>query len=162
MRMTILTNPKYERMAQSLAEGKTSKQSYIDAGFAPANARSGACKLLKANPTIRQRSRELLQQRVEAQRAVVTEIAIEEAITVQSHLRVLATLRDEARAMGQYGAAIAAEKNRGLAMGYYSERHESGKPGEFKRDTAALKREMEERMVAIAARQAIEKTKKVQ
>jgi hypothetical protein len=47
-------------------------------------------------------------------------------------------------------------------MGYYSERHESGKPGQFNRDTAALKREMEERMVAIAARQAIEKTKKVQ
>jgi hypothetical protein len=93
---------------------------------------------------------------------VVTEIAIEEAITLQSHRRVLAELRDEARAMGQYGAAIAAEKNRGLAMGYYNERHESEKPGQFKRDTAALKREMEERMVAIAARQAIEKAKKVQ
>jgi hypothetical protein len=66
-------------------------------------------------------------------------------------------MMDEARAMGQYGGAIAAEKNRRLAMGYYIERHESGKPGQFKRDTAALKREMEERMVSIAARQAIEK-----
>jgi hypothetical protein len=50
MRMTILTNPKYERMAQSLAEGKTSKQSYIDAGFAPANARSGASSYSKQIP----------------------------------------------------------------------------------------------------------------
>jgi inner membrane protein involved in colicin E2 resistance len=158
--MPILRNAKYERMAQSLAEGKTGKQSYIDAGFAPANARSGASKLVKANPAILQRSRELLQQRVEAQRAVMTEIAVEEAITLPSHLQVLARLRDEARAMGQYGAAIAAEKNRGLAMGYYIDRHEMRHPGDFKRDSAQLKRQLEERLVAIAARQAIEKAAK--
>ena len=35
-------------------------------------------------------------------------------------------MMDEARAMGQYGGAIAAEKNRRLAMGYYIERHEAG------------------------------------
>jgi hypothetical protein len=37
------------------------------------------------------------------------------------------------------GACIQAEKNRGLVMGYYVEQHETGKPGDFKRDTAALK-----------------------
>jgi hypothetical protein len=98
-----------------------------------------------------------LQQRVEAQRALVTEIAIEEAITLPSHLRVLATLRDEARAVGQYGAAIAAEKNRGLAMGYYIDRHETRHPGDFKRDTAELKRQFEERLASVATRQALEK-----
>jgi hypothetical protein len=35
------------------------------------------------------------------------------------------------------------------------------KPGAFKRDTAELKRQLEERLVAIAARQAIEKAQKI-
>jgi hypothetical protein len=42
-------------------------------------------------------------------------------------------------------------------MGYYIDRHETGHPGDFKRDTAELKRQMEERLVAIATRQALEK-----
>jgi len=95
-----------------------------------------------------------------AQRAAMTDMAIEEDITLQSHLQVLAQLRDEARAQGQYGPAIAAEKNRGLALGYYIERREAGKPGEFKRDSTELKRQLDERLVAIAARQAIEKAQK--
>ena len=43
---------------------------------------------------------------------------------------MLAKLRDEARAMGFYGPAISAEKNRGQVMGYYVERSEHGKPGD--------------------------------
>ena len=158
--MPTLENARYERMAQRLAEGKTREQSYIDAGFAPANARSGASKVIKANPSILRRRAELLEQRVMAQRAAMTDMAIEEDITLQSHLQVLAQLRDEARAQGQYGPAIAAEKNRGLALGYYIERREAGKPGAFTRDSTELKRQLDERLVAIAARQAIEKAQK--
>jgi hypothetical protein len=159
--MPILENARYERMAQRLAEGKTREQSYIDAGFAPANTRSGASKVIKANPIILQRRDELLEQRVAAQRAAMTGIAIEEDITLQSHLHVLARLRDEARATGQYAAAIAAEKSRGLAMGYYIERREAGRPGAFKRDSTELKRQLDERLIAIAVRQAIEKAQKI-
>src|SRR3954462_5606986 len=101
--MPALENAKYERMAQRLAEGKTREQSYIDAGFAPANTRSGASKVIKANPVILERRDELLEQRVAAQRAAMTGLAIEEDITLQAHLQVLAKLRDEARALGQYG-----------------------------------------------------------
>ena len=158
--MPTLENARYERMAQSLAEGKTREQSYIDAGFAPANARSGASKLLKSNPAILERRAELLEQRVAAQRDALTGMAIEEDITLQSHLQALAKMRDEARALGQYGPAIAAEKNRGLALGYYIERREAGKPGDFKLDSTELKRQLEERLVEIAARQAIEKARK--
>ena len=40
-------------------------------------------------------------------------------------------LRDEAREARKYTAAIMAEKNIGLVMGYYIERHEHGRAGEF-------------------------------
>ncbi len=45
-------------------------------------------------------------------------------------------------------------------MGYYIERRVAGKPGAFKRDTADLKRQLDERLVEIAARQAIEKAQR--
>jgi transposase len=32
------------------------------------------------------------------------------------------------------------EKNRGLVMGYYVERHETGKPGDVKRDNGSLEK----------------------
>ena len=57
-------------------------------------------------------------------------------------------------------SAIAAEKNRGLALRYYIERREAGTPGESKRDSTDLKRRLDERLVVIAARQAIEKAQK--
>jgi hypothetical protein len=40
-------------------------------------------------------------------------------------------LRDEARAAGKYDAAISAEHKRGMALGYYIERRESGLAGAF-------------------------------
>jgi hypothetical protein len=45
-------------------------------------------------------------------------------------------------------------------MGYYVERREAGKRGAFKRDSTELKRQLDERLVAIAARQAIDKAQK--
>src|SRR5438067_2396870 len=126
--MPTLENARYERMAQKLAEGKTREQSYIDAGFAPAHARSGSSKTLKANPIILRRRDELLEERVAAQRTAMNGLAIQEDVTLEAHLQLLAKLRDEARALGQYGPAIAAEKNRGLAMGYYIERRAAGRP----------------------------------
>ena len=40
-------------------------------------------------------------------------------------------LRDEARSAGRFDAAISAEQKRALALGYYVQRSESGKPGNF-------------------------------
>ena len=42
-------------------------------------------------------------------------------LTLERHLKELATLRDEARAEGRYSAAIAAEIARGKAAGLYVE-----------------------------------------
>lgn len=51
-------------------------------------------------------------------------------LTLTDHLQNLATLRDEAKAVRQYGAAVSAEVNRGKASGLYITRTEiTGKDG---------------------------------
>ena len=76
------------------------------------------------------------------------------------HLTVLADLRDEARALGKYDAAISAEHKRGQALGYYINRSESGAPGTFTAKTREeADRVLEETIAKIAAKQAIERAK---
>ena len=60
-------------------------------------------------------------------------------------------MRDEAREARKYASAIMAEKNRGLVMGYYIERSERGKPGDYSHLSEA------ELDAKIAALDAIEK-----
>lgn len=48
--------------------------------------------------------------------------AIQASCTFESHLNELAALRDEAKAAGNYGAAVNAEVNRGKVAGLYIER----------------------------------------
>ena len=69
-------------------------------------------------------------------------------------------MRDEARAAGKYDAAISAEHKRGLALGYYIERRESGAVGAFQAKTREeADRVLEETIAKIAAKQAIERAK---
>ena len=64
-------------------------------------------------------------------------------------------MRDEARAAGKYDAAISAEHKRGLALGYYIERRESGAAGAFIAKTREeADRVLEETIAKIAAKQA--------
>ena len=71
-------------------------------------------------------------------------------------------MRDEARALGKYEAAISAEHKRGLALGYYIERRESGAVGAFQAKTREeADRVLEETIAKIAAKQAIERTRRV-
>jgi hypothetical protein len=63
-------------------------------------------------------------------------------------------LRDEARAAGKYDAAISAEHKRGLALGYYIERRESGAARAFQAKTREeVDRVLEETIGKIAALQ---------
>ena len=65
--------------------------------------------------------------RLEELRAPVVEAA---RLTLESHLNMLATLRDEARNLGQTAAAVNAEGLRGKAAGFYIQRQEiTGKGG---------------------------------
>jgi phage terminase small subunit len=72
-----LPNPRYERFAQGLAEGKPAYQAYIDAGFAKAGAAQSASRLLKSQRAgIRERVAEILQEREQID-AEGTKLAIE-------------------------------------------------------------------------------------
>ena len=86
--------------------------------------------------------------------------AVETGLTRATHLAELVRLRDLALSLGQLGSAIVAERCRGQVMGYYLARAEYGKPVEFTRDSEQLKVQMEERLAAIATRQALEKAAK--
>ena len=72
-----LRNPRYERFAYGLAEGKPAYQAYIDAGFAKAGAAQSASRLLKSQRAgIRERVAEILQEREQID-AAGTKLAIE-------------------------------------------------------------------------------------
>ena len=156
--MYALPNARHERFAQGLAEGKTQAQAYIDAGFSPKNARANASTLLQKDPRILQRRDEMLRTRAECNLAVVSEIAVESHCTLEAHLAKLAQLRDEAQAKGDYGSAISAEYKRGQALGFYIERKEHGKPGQFSaRSREEADKQLEDVIAKIAAKQAIQK-----
>ena len=72
-----LPNPRYERFAYGLAEGKPAYQAYIDAGFAKVGAAQSASRLLKNQRAgIRERVAEILQEREQID-AEGTKLAIE-------------------------------------------------------------------------------------
>ena len=65
----------------------------------------------------------MAQPAIRDQIAAVRSPVLESAqITLEGHIQALAALRDEAKASGQYGAAVTAETNRGKLAGFYVER----------------------------------------
>jgi len=75
--LRTLRNPRYERFAYGLAEGKPAYKAYIDAGFAKAGAAQSASRLLKNQRAgIRERVAEILQEREQID-AAGTKLAIE-------------------------------------------------------------------------------------
>jgi phage terminase small subunit len=83
-----LQNPRYERFAQGLAEGKPAYQAYIDAGFAKVGAAQSASRLLKSQRAgIRDRVAEISQERARI-RAEATRLAIEHSGITQARVAV--------------------------------------------------------------------------
>ena len=93
------------------------RQSY-DASRMKSETVNREAKKLMDNPKIATRLEEL--------RAPVTKAV---RITLESHLNMLATLRDEARNLGQVAAAVNAESLRGKASGLYVDKREISGPG---------------------------------
>lgn len=56
---------------------------------------------------------------LKAQTSLADEIKILAKKNLNSHLNMLATIRDEARSDGKYSAAVNAEKARGAVLGFY-------------------------------------------
>jgi hypothetical protein len=84
--------------------------------------------------------------------------AVSELYSLDQHLANLAELRDDARAAGKFDAAISAEHKRGLALGYYVQRSESGKPGDF--TSTMTKEQIDAELAKLVAEFAIEQAKR--
>ena len=83
-----LRNPRYERFAYGLAEGKLTYQANIDAGFAKAGAAQSASRLLKSQRAgIRERVAEILQEREQID-AEGTKLAIERTAITKERVAV--------------------------------------------------------------------------
>lgn len=107
---------KRRRFAAEYVKDGNATQAAIRAGFSPKSAHVTACHLLK-DPKV---SAEI--ERIRA--PIVEKLEGSAAITLESHLRKLSELAEEARQHEQFSAAITAEMARGKVAGLYVERHE--------------------------------------
>ena len=115
--MPILTNPKHERFAQELAQGKSASEAYELAGYAP---NDGNSIRLKGNERVSARVRELQ-----------GKVAADAEVTVQSLLREAAEIQQAAKEAGQMSAAVAALTAKAKIAGKWIDRKEIGDVGEF-------------------------------
>jgi phage terminase small subunit len=100
-----LPNPRHEKFAQGLAEGKSAINAYELAGYKPDR---GAASRLSANVSIRTRVARL--QERGAERA---------AVTLQSLIDEAAQIQAKALADGQYSAAVAALTAKAKLSGHW-------------------------------------------
>ena len=108
--MPILSNPRHERFAHELAKGKSQAEAYEAAGFKRDDA--NALRLTR-NDKIASRVAELLAHA--AKRAEVT---------AESLIAEAEEIREKALAAGQYAAAVAAVKEKGVLSGVRVEKSE--------------------------------------
>lgn len=119
--MPVLKNPKHERFSQELAKGKSQTEAYEKAGYKPDR---GAASRLSTNVSIQARVAEL-------QARVAERITEKAAVTAASLMEEADEIKRAAYLAGQFGAAVAALKEKGILSGKRIERQEQGKPGAF-------------------------------
>jgi hypothetical protein len=115
--MPVLKNPRHERFAQLLAGGKSATDAHEEAGFK--RSRHNASHLA-ARPEIGARVQQ-----------IATVAADRAAVTVESLIAEAEEARQGAVRDGQWSAAIAAVREKGVLSGKRVERAEHGKPGAF-------------------------------
>jgi hypothetical protein len=115
--MPVLTNPRYERFANFVAQGKTQYEAYELCGYKPSNG--NPCKLA-SNPAVAQRIKEILEK-----------TAAKSLITTESLVAEAEEARVAAMHSGQNSAACAAVKIKSVLSGKWIERAEIGTAGEF-------------------------------
>src|SRR6516164_4924171 len=109
--MPILSNPRHEKFAQALAEGRPASAAYEEAGYSP---NDGNAVRLKGNEKIKSRVAELQGQG--AERAVVT---------LQSLIAEADEIQTKALAKGHYSAAISALTVKAKLSGHWVDRGEN-------------------------------------
>lgn len=81
--MPALDNPRHEKFAQGMAEGKTARKAYMDAGYlCKPSAADGSAAALRKNPSIQARILELSEAVADrvVERAAITKEWLEEKI----------------------------------------------------------------------------------
>ena len=103
---------------------------YINSGNASAAYRAAYNTSRMKPETVNRTAKSMMDNHKIAARLIELRAPAVEAVqlTLEMHLRTLAELRDEARLLGQMGAAINAESQRGKAAGLYVERIEQKLP----------------------------------
>src|SRR5262249_26307639 len=98
-----LANPRHERFAQSLFEGKSAHEAYAEAGYKP---NDGNCIRMKGNERVKARVTELQEA---AQKS--------SEVTVQSLLQELEEARQKATSLDQLSAAVRATEVKAKVSG---------------------------------------------
>ena len=122
--MPALRNPRHERFAQCLFEGKPASTAYVEAGYV---FNEGNSIRLKGNEKVQTRLAEL-----QAQAARTT------AITVESICAELDQANAVAKERGQASAMVSASALRAKLAGLMVERVEVGQPGDFDKCESSL------------------------
>ena len=112
-----LTNPRHERFAQALFEGKSAHQAYIDAGYK--ECRQNAARLTTKDD-IKARLSELQ-----------TAVAKKSEVTAQSLLDELEAARARADSLDQLSSVVKAISEKAKISGLLVQRVEVGNPGDF-------------------------------
>jgi len=108
------------RFAELVAEGMEPRKAYGEAGYSIRGTAGSISRRVHDLMTHGQ-----IQQQITEYREKVSEKVL---LSLEEHLENLRRIAEDARAAGQYGAAAAAEKSRGQAMGHYVVRtREEGK-----------------------------------
>lgn len=119
--MPILKNPRHERFAQALADGKSQVEAHQLAGYRP---NKGTASVLKRHPNISERVQELLAEREQMSREATERATAELALTKADVMRGLLACHDAASAAGQHSAAIRALELLGKQLGMFVDRKE--------------------------------------
>lgn len=109
--MGALSNPRHERFAQELAKGKSATEAQTEAGY---SANRGNASTLANDQNILKRVAELQERS-----------AIRAEVTAASLIDEAEAVREKALAAGQYAAAIAAIREKGVLAGVRVEKRES-------------------------------------
>jgi phage terminase small subunit len=115
--MPVLDNPRHEKFAQYLAQGKTMTEAYELCGYK--RSRGNASHLAE-----KQHIKDRVQQ-------ITTKTAAKAAVTAETLLDEFEQVRSQAMKNGREGNANNAIKGKAVLSGHWVERKEIGAPGEF-------------------------------
>jgi len=119
--MPVLANPRHEKFAQLMAEGKTATEAYDAAGYR--HSRFNASKLAN-NPAVKERV-------IQITTKITSQAAFSQQITKEKLIEWHNEIREEGKKNSQLSPAETAIKEISILTGHRIEKSEIGSPGQF-------------------------------